>query len=267
MRIRQSAYIVAIFLAVCSCAPLSIVHFNDTHSHYEPERDVNFYQKGGVFERAVFIDSVRLARGEKNVLLVHAGDFSQGSSYFSVFEGEVETNLMNAIRYDCTTLGNHEFDNGVEALTERVKKMKTPVVCANLDLSSLELGKYVKPYCVIKKSGRRIGLIGVTANLSSNVKKEVSAQLTQLESVPEINRWAEYLRKNEHCSLVILLSHSGYREDVEMATELHGVDIIVGGHSHTFLEEMVNLEDADGKPIHIVQNGCWGREAGEILVY
>ena len=135
---RNRIFIPLLVLLAVSCAPLPklvILHLNDTHSHFEPERSGRNAGRGGVIERASYIDSIRTRYGKDRVLLVHGGDFGQGTSYFTLLRGEVETDMINALGYDCTALGNHEFDNGIEELTERVKKMQSEVVCSNLDLS------------------------------------------------------------------------------------------------------------------------------------
>ncbi len=140
----------ALFVMACNRGPvLTILHVNDTHSHLEPERTGEFAGMGGALERAAYIDSVRKADGPENVLLLHAGDFSQGSSYFSEFGGMVEVEILNDLKYDAVTLGNHEFDNGIEALGERLSSLEVPVVVCNYDFSPFEMGKYVKPLSLI----------------------------------------------------------------------------------------------------------------------
>jgi 5'-nucleotidase len=183
---------------------LTILHVNDTHSHIEPIRSGNKLQEGGVIERAAFVDSVRKADGKKNVLLLHAGDFSQGTSYFSIFHGDVEVDLINAFGYDVVTLGNHEFDNGIEELTRRVKNLKCPVVCCNYDFSPFELGKYVKPYTIVRKAGKKIGVIGVLTDISSVVSRTIADRLPKLNAEDKVNEYAEYLKNVEkmrsgHC--------------------------------------------------------------------
>ena len=141
-------------LMVCTATfaqGLTILHLNDTHSHLDPLPT----GEAGVLERTAFIDSVRNADGEDNVLLLHAGDFGQGSSYFTLLAGDLEISLINAMKYDCVALGNHEFDNGLEELGRRMSMLKdTKVVCANYDFSSFEAGKYVKPYTILEKAGK-----------------------------------------------------------------------------------------------------------------
>ena len=153
---------------------LVILHTNDTHSQIEPPRTGRNEGLGGVDRRLQFIDSVRAHYGKKKVLLLDAGDYNQGTPYFTVAKGDLEQELMNALGYDAITLGNHEFDNGLDTLAARLKEAKFPVVCANYKFKSKALQKYVKPYTVIEKCGIRIGIFG----LSPDVTGLVSASVT-----------------------------------------------------------------------------------------
>ena len=252
----------ALCLGACSApgSRLVILHTNHTHSHFDPLRDGT----GGVIERAAFVDSVRARRGADTVLLLHAGDFSQGTSYFTILNGDLEINVLNAMGYDCVTLGNHEFDNGLEELGRRLAFLQCPVVCANYDFTPFEAGKYIKPYVILRKAGIRIGIIGLLTDISSCVSRETADRIPYLGPDEDIaNKWAKYLKEEALCDKVILLTHIGYEEDCALAAKLHGVDLVVGGHSHTFLEEMPVCRDADGKPLPVVTDGCWGLEMGE----
>ena len=259
----------AALTAVCACQQpkLVIIHTNDTHSHFEPLRGGSDDGHGGAIERAAFVDSVRTAVGRDRVLLLHAGDFSQGSPYFTELNGAMEPMVINDMAYDCTTLGNHEFDNDIEALTERIKTFKTTkVVCANLDLSPFELGEYVKPYAIIERAGLKIGIIGLEADISTAVTKTVSSRMNQLDDVEVTNRWADYLHDTEKCDLVILLSHAGYDVDQEIVPETRWVDLVIGGHTHTFVDDFLYVKNARGKEVPIITDGKWGLEMGQINV-
>lgn len=265
--------LIAIFIAIaclCSCAReprLVILHVNDTHSHFEPVRSGEEAGFGGSVERAAIVDSVRALYGEDRVLLLHAGDFSQGSSYFSELNGALEPQVMNAFKYDCTTIGNHELDNDIEALTERVAMLEnTKVVCANIDLSPFEISKYIKPYTIIEKGGMKIGIIGMISNISTNVSAVVSSRIPKFDNVEVVNRWSAELAAQD-CDLVILLSHLGFREDLEIIPQVSGIDLVIGGHSHTFVDDFEYAEDLDGKKVPVIQAGCWGLEMGEIKVW
>ena len=259
----------AALMAVCACQQpkLVILHTNDTHSHFEPLRGGEDDGVGGAIERAAFVDSVRTAVGRDRVLLLHAGDFSQGSPYFTELNGAMEPMVINDFEYDCTTLGNHEFDNDIEALTERIKAFnKTKVVCANLDLSPFELGEYVKPYAILERAGMKIGVIGLESDISTAVTKIVSSRMQQLDDVEVTNRWADYLHDTEKCDLVILLSHAGYDVDQEIVPETRWVDLVIGGHTHTFVDDFLYVKNARGKEVPIITDGKWGLEMGQINV-
>lgn len=268
---KAMRYFISLLLAVallssCALTPrLVILHVNDTHSHFEPDRSGPMAGRGGVLERAAFVDSVRNACGEDKVLLVHGGDFSQGSSYFTIFEGLVETDMMNALRYDCSVIGNHEFDNNIEALTERAKNMSTPLVCANLDFSQFELGEYVTPYRIVEKGGMKIGIIGLVPDLAALVSKTVSSRIPQIGYVEAVNKYTAILR--DQCDMLILLSHAGIAADTKYVPMTHGLDLVIGAHSHTNMKEMQPLVDADGKTVPMITDWCFGYNVGVIKVY
>ena len=261
----------AALMALCACQQqpaLVILHTNDTHSHFEPLRGGPNDGVGGVVERAAFVDSIRNAYGADRVLLLHAGDFSQGSPYFTVLGGVLEINAINDFAYDCVTLGNHEFDNDIEALTERVKMLNpvTKVVCANLDLSPFELGEYVKPYAIVERAGLKIGIIGLESDISTAVTKTVASRMQQLDNVEVTNRWADYLHDTEKCDMIILLSHAGYDQDQVIVPQIRWVDLVIGGHTHTFVDDFLYVENARGKRVPIITDGMWGLEMGQINV-
>ena len=274
---RKYSFILGIFILAAFCTidadaqkRLTILHFNDTHSHLEPERGGESMGRGGVIERAACRDSVIKADGKKNVLFLHAGDYDQGTSYYTVLGGDIEMDLINALKYDCVTLGNHEFDNGVDDLARRLAKLKCPVVCANYDFSKLELGKYVQPYAIIKKAGMRIGIIGLMPDITILVPREVSSRIPAFDNAEVVNKWASFLRDEQKCDLVIALTHIGYEgepyTDFMLVSKTRGLDMVVGGHSHTFIDEPGYCKNLDGKPIPIVQDGCWGLEMGNMKV-
>ena len=266
---RKTVCLLACALALCSCAvrkELSILHLNDTHSHHEAMRTAPYEGRGGIIERAAIIDSVRSERGEYGVLLLHAGDFNQGSSYYTELGGSLEVNVINAMRYDCITLGNHEFDNGIEDLALRLERVKCPVVCANVDFGGTPLASLVSPYAIIEKSGKRIGIIGAAPDLRSNVADHISKSLRQMDTVEAVGKWAEYLHKVEKCDMIILLSHLGYEDDIALVPQTRWLDLVVGGHSHTFVDDLLYVRDAAGRKVPVVTDGCWGFDVGEVTV-
>lgn len=257
-------------MAGASAQRLVIVHVNDTHSHLDPERTGDEAGRGGVIERAAYIDSLRKAVGKNNVLLLHAGDWNQGSPYYTIFDGDLEVSLINSIKYDCLTLGNHEFDNGVENLARRVSMIKCPVVCANYDFSQFDTGKKgLPPYAIVRKAGMKIGIIGMLTDINKVVAYETASRVpkSDLDNPGVVNKWASYLRDTKKCDMVIVLSHMGYDEDLDLVKDIRGVDIIVGGHSHTFVNDFEYRTDLDGKQIPVIQDGCWGLNIGRIDVY
>lgn len=262
-------------LAACALGfsqDLVILHVNDTHSHEEPLRDGGLQGgMGGVIERAAYVDSVRTAVGKKNVLLLHAGDFSQGTSYFTELGGDIEIDLINAMKYDVVTLGNHEFDNGIDELARRLGNLKCPVVCANYDFSELVLGKYVKPYAIVRKGGMKIGVIGLLTDVTRVVQKSIADKMKRFDDIEVANKWADYLKNEEHCDMVIALTHIGFdsvgMNDPALVAGTRNIDLVVGGHSHTFLTDAEYRNNLDGRPVPIVQDGCWGLFVGQVDVY
>ena len=241
---------------------LTVLHLNDTHSHVDPQRTGEYKGLGGVVEQAAYIDSVRKADGRKNVLLLHGGDFGQGTSYFTELGGDIEIDILNAAKYDVVALGNHEFDNGIVELARRLKRLDADVVCANYDFTGTPLEGIVKPYVIVKKAGLKIGIIGLLTDISSVVDISRVGNLQYQEPSAVINRYAEYLRNEKGCDLVFCLSHLGFSVDCEVAPATRNVDVIVGGHSHTQLEQMERVKDLDGKEVVIVQDWCWGMSVG-----
>lgn len=262
-------------LAACALGfsqDLVILHVNDTHSHEEPLRDGEAQGgMGGVIERAAYVDSVRTAVGKKNVLLLHAGDYSQGTSYFTELGGDIEIDLINAMKYDVVTLGNHEFDNGIEELARRLGNLKCPVVCANYDFSELVLGKYVKPYAIVRKGGMKIGVIGLLTDVTRVVQRSIADKMKRFDDIEVANKWADYLKNEEHCDMVIALTHIGFdsvgMNDPALVAGTRNIDLVVGGHSHTFLTDAEYRNNLDGRPVPIVQDGCWGLFVGQVDVY
>ena len=250
---------------------LVILHANDTHSHFEPIRTGAYAGMGGLIERAAFVDSVRNAAGAENVLLLHAGDFSQGTTYFSELGGDLEIRALNALKYDVVTLGNHEFDNGLEDLGRRLSSLEMPVVVCNYDFSPFEAGKYIKPYVVLERAGLRIGVLGVLCDLKSMVAGDIAERVPEFPWVETVQKYADLLRGEEKCDLVIALTHIGYTEhnpgdvtDPILCSKTRGIDLFVTGHSHTFMDEMPYHPNLDGVPVPMVQCGEYGVYFGQL---
>ena len=250
---------------------LVILHANDTHSHFEPVRDEEYAGMGGIIERAAYLDSLRQAVGPENLLLLHAGDFSQGTTYFTELGGNLEVQSLNAMGYDVVTLGNHEFDNGLEDLGRRLSSLEMPVVVCNYDFSPFEAGNYIQPYVILERAGLKIGIIGVLCDLKSMVAADIAERVPEFPMVETVQKYADQLKGEEGCDLVIALTHIGYEEhtpgditDPILCSRTRNIDLFVGGHSHTFMDEMAQHPNVDGVLVPIVQDGCYGVNWGRI---
>lgn len=269
---KRPLLVLLMFLSVLAleAQELTILHLNDTHSHVDPERSGAYAGYGGAIEQAAYIDSVRNAVGKRNMLLMHAGDFSQGSSYFTELSGDVEIDLLNAAGYDVVCIGNHEFDNGIDELARRIGNLEPPVVCANYDFSGSALEGLVKPFVVLKKAGKRIGVIGLLTDITTVVDKSIAASLTYTEPWVAADRYGKYLKEEKDCDLIICLTHLGYEgefyTDRMLAADTRHVDVIVGGHSHTRLEEAVYVPNKDGRDVVVVTDWKWGISIGKLTV-
>ena len=255
-----------LFALSAGAQDLTVIHINDTHSHIDPQRSGEYIGRGGVIEQAAYIDSVRCADGKRNVLLLHAGDYGQGTSYFTEMGGNIEIDVMNAFRFDASCLGNHEFDNGIDELARRLKNLKNDVVCANYDFSGTVLEDLVQPYTIVRKAGKKIGIIGLLTDVSSVVDSEIAKVLQYQDPAKVVNKYAECLREEKGCDMVICLSHLGYTEDKELAASTVNVDLIVGGHSHTLLHKKQIVKNPDGDDVVVVQNWKWGLNLGHLSV-
>ena len=265
---RRILIVAAAFLlsAQIYAQDLTVLHMNDTHSHVDPQRSGDYIGRGGAIEQAAFIDSVRTADGKRNVLLLHAGDFGQGTSYFTELHGNIEIDVLNSLGFDVVCLGNHEFDNGIVELARRLSNLKAQVVCANYDFGASPLKEYVKPYAIVRKAGKKIGIIGLLTDIRSVVDKDIATEFIYQEPAEVVNEYAEYLKEEKDCDLIFCLSHLGYVEDKELASKVRNVDAIVGGHSHTLLDRIQKVKDLDGNNVMIVQNWKWGLNVGMMSI-
>ena len=244
---------------------LLIMHCNDTHSHFDPVRTTSGL-RGGIIERAAFVDSLRGEYPSSKLLLLHAGDFNQGTSYYSELKGQLEPQMINALGYDCITLGNHELDDGIESLAQRLSLVNCPVVCSNCDFPDT-LQQFVEPYAIMRRSGMKIGIIGLESDIATMVSAPTAQRIVQRDNVQSVNDWASFLKKDKRCDMVILLSHLGYGEDIALVPQIENVDLIIGGHSHTFVDDLLYVGDSSGKQVPIITDGCWGIDMGLVKVY
>lgn len=250
---------------------ITILHTNDTHSQIDPlpPNDKNA-GKGGVARRATLVKRIR--KENPNTLLIDAGDVLQGTPYFNFYKGEVEYKAMSAIGYDVGTLGNHEFDNGVEALAAALKFANFDIVSANYDVKGTALEGRVKPYVVKTVGGIRVGLFGLGISPVALITPANFKGVTYLDPVQAARAMVKNLRETERCSLVICMSHLGYSErprpnsmsDTVVASQVDGIDFIASGHSHLFMERPVEQTQPCGAKTLIFQVGKSGINVGRI---
>lgn len=253
---------------------ITILHTNDLHSRIEPfsDRDPKYANLGGLSRLSTMVDSIRST--EKNVVLLDAGDIFQGTPYFNLFGGELEFKLMSNMQYDASTLGNHDFDNGINGLVDQLPHAKFPFINCNYDFKNSRLNEHVQPYKIIDKSGIRIGLLGVGIELEGLVDKKNYGDIIYLDPIENVNRVAAYLKTDKKCDLVICLSHLGYKydnsdivSDIHLASKTKNIDLIIGGHTHTFFEKPLKIKNLDKKKILINQVGWAGINLGRIDFY
>lgn len=246
--------------------PLVILHTNDTHSRIEPlpQTDRTAPGMGGVVRRAAYINQVRDAN--RQVLLFDAGDFLQGTPYFNLFKGEVEVKAMNMMQYDAATLGNHEFDYGLEVLEKVVGLATFPIVSSNYDFSATPVAGLIKPYLILKRGKLRIGVIGINIQPEGLIAAANYAGMQFLDPIETANKLASKLRREAQCDMVVCLSHLGYGADLTLAESSRHIDLIIGGHSHTYLQEPVERLNRDNKPVLIYQTSGRGAYVGRMDV-
>jgi 5'-nucleotidase len=252
---------------------ITILHTNDVHSHIDPFplNDPKYPGLGGVARRAALIKKIRAE--EKNVLLLDSGDIFQGTPYFNMYGGEVEMKLMSEMGYDASTIGNHDFDNGMDGLARQLPHANFPLLCSNYDFSDTPLHNKTQPTKIIEKGGIRIGLFGLGIELEGLVEKKLYGNTVYLDPVAKAETYSRHLKEEKKCDLVICLSHLGYKYNEEkisdeiLARQSRNIDLILGGHTHTFLDQPVRTKNRDGKEILIAQVGWAGIKLGRIDFY
>lgn len=252
---------------------LVILHTNDTHSTVMPlNPNLNDTMKAG---RGGFIRRLAMLREERakepDLLLFDSGDFSQGSPYYTLYEGDVEIGLMNRMRYDAVTIGNHEFDFGLDNMARIFRKAEFPIVCANYDFTGTPVEGLVRPYVVLRRKGLRIGVFGLSPRLEGLVSKDNYAGVKYLDPVETARKVSARLRDVEKCDVVVCLSHLGWQlqpdmEDSTLVASTSGIDIVLGGHSHSYLEKLEWVRNADGRPVPVDQNGKHGIFIGRMVI-
>jgi len=254
---------------------ITILHTNDVHSHIDPfgPEDGRNPNKGGVARRASLIEAIR--NENPNTLLLDAGDIFQGTPYFNYYGGELEFKLMSMLKYDLATIGNHDFDNGIEGLYAQLPHAKFKFVSANYDFSNTIMDTHVKPYHTFIKDGIKIGVFGLGIELQGLVDKNMYKETVYLDPTETAQDMSRLLKENEKCDLVICLSHLGFKynslpdkiSDIKLAESTKDIDLFIGGHTHTFLKKPVVVQNVEGKNTLVNQVGCYGINLGKIDFY
>ncbi len=241
---------------------LIILHTNDVHSHIEPfpSTDKRFPSQGGFAARAAVVQKIRCEN--KNVLLLDSGDIFQGTPYFNFYGGKLELQLMSKMGYDAATLGNHEFDNGLNHLAEQIQYANFPFVVTNYEVKKTPLENKIFPWKIIQKGSLRIGIIGLGIRPDGLIASSNFGEVKYIDPLKVGDETAEILKTKKKCDLVIALSHLGLImttkiDDIKLAQNSHYIDMILGGHTHTFLEQPVLEKNLLDKTVSIHQSG-WG---------
>lgn len=256
-----------VFFAACSNQnkKLVVLQTSDIHSRVEPinqEGDRNYYM-GGFVRLVTFAKEFR--KENPNVLLFDCGDISQGTPYYNKFRGEVEVKMMNEMKYDAMTIGNHEFDFNLDNMERLFRMADFPVVCANYDVSATVLKDLVKPYVVIERGGVKIGVLGLGCKLEGMVQADKCVGVVYKDPVAVANEVAATLKEKEKCDIVVCLSHLGVQEDEELLIpNTRNIDVVLGGHSHTFMKGPKTFLNKDGKNVSLMHTGKSGIYVGEM---
>jgi 5'-nucleotidase len=273
---KNKRFYILIFLALSLNTVLAvkniklvILHTNDTHSQVEPTEKsaLKTSDMGGYARRIGVINKIRSE--EKNVLLLDAGDFSQGTPYFNFYNGRIEVDALNRMKYDAVTLGNHEFDNGIDTLAVILRNAKFPIVSSNYDVKNTPLKAIVQPFLVLKRYGLRIGIIAINVEPKSLIIESNYRGLIYNDPISTANETAAYLKREQKCDIIICLSHLGSDaaakevNDFQLARETSFIDVIIGGHSHTLLENAKET-NRDGRKVVIAQVAKGGLYLGKI---
>ena len=254
---------------------ITILHTNDVHSHIDPfgPEDGRNPNKGGVSRRASLIESIK--NENPNTLLLDAGDIFQGTPYFNYYGGELEFKLMSKMQYDAATIGNHDFDNGIDGLYAQLPHAEFEFISANYDFTNTIMDSHTKPYKVFVKDGIKIGVFGLGIELNGLVESSLYKETLYLDPVETSQEMVRVLKTIEQCDLIVCLSHLGYHyrnnpkkvSDLRLASATSGIDLIIGGHTHTFLPKPTVVKNKDGENVLVNQVGCYGINLGRIDFY
>ena len=251
---------------------LVILHTNDTHSTIMPINEQmgnkNLAGRGGFLRRVSMVKEQR--QQHPGLLLIDSGDFSQGSGYYTLFKGEVEVGLMNEMHYDAVTIGNHEFDFGMDNMAKLFRMANFPIVCSNYDCTGTVLEGLVKPYITLKRDGVKIGIFALAPALKGLVFDGNCEGVTFLDPAQTAQKYIDILRKQEKCDLVICISHLGWQvseyPDEQFIKQIEGCDLVLGGHTHTYMSTLEYAPNKNGKMIPVDQNGKHGAFIGKLIL-
>jgi 5'-nucleotidase len=260
------------FTSLNNTTKITILHTNDVHSDIDTFEEGRNANKGGVARRASLIDSIR--KENPNTLLLDAGDIFQGTPYFNYYGGELEFKLMSKLKYDAATIGNHDFDNGIDGLFAQLPHAKFQFISANYDFSNTIMDTQTKPYQVFQKNGIKIGVFGLGIELNGLVAPNMFKETKYLNPLEISQDMSRILKTEEKCDLIICLSHLGYNyrnsdkiSDLSLAKATKDIDLIIGGHTHTFLPKPTIVKNSDNKNVLVNQVGCYGIYLGKIDFY
>ena len=268
--------IIALLTAVSAEAKkhkqLVVLHTNDTHSTIMPVNpnidDKELAGRGGFLRRINMIKEQR--QQHPDLLLFDSGDFAQGSGYFTLFKGEVEVGLMNLMGYDAATIGNHEFDFGMDNMAKIFRQANFPIVCSNYDCTGTVLEDVVKPYIVIRRDGLKIGVFALSPPLQGLVSEQNCRGITFIDPAESAQKYIDILRKQEKVDIVICISHLGWNvsvyPDEKFLSLTEGCDLVLGGHTHTYMPLLEYAPDKNGKKIPVDQNGKHGVFVGKLIL-
>ncbi len=249
---------------------LTILHTNDVHSHIEPfpANHKDFPNIGGYARRSALIKQIR--KQEENVVLLDCGDIFQGTPYFNFYKGSLDISLMGKMKYDAATLGNHEFDNGIDELSNQISKADFSFINSNYTLKNTPLENLISPYKIITKGSVKIGIIGAGIQLEGLVNKQMYGNIIYNDPTEICSQIATKLKTEEQCDIVICLSHLGYEyesdkiSDIVLAKKSENIDIILGGHTHTFMDKPTLIKNKNNKTVVVNQAGWGGVKLGRI---
>ena len=252
---------------------LCIMHTNDVHSHIEPFplNHKKYPGMGGAAKRAKLITKIRSE--VTHTLLLDAGDMFQGTPYFNYYGGEIEFKLMNAMKYDAATIGNHDFDNGIDGLAKQAKNANFKLLSANYNFDQTPMKGLTKPYYIFNKGKFKIGVFGLGIELNGLVDPKMYGKTVYNDPIKIAKKLSDYLKNTKGCNLIICLSHLGLKystnkvSDLVLAEQCSEVDIVLGGHTHSFLEKPIKIESNTGKFTYVTQVGWAGINLGRVDVY